>query len=173
MDPMHKRIAVTAAGMMVIILVMVVVTQRSQNGNPTKSQSPVQNQSVTGQEVIPPMNAKDVREFRVTWNGGTYIFSHRCVTGDVTGNGKTPSLNYCVGDNQLVLVDPQNKETVIDDTNIVNPSGAPILTDVSVDASGIATVAYVIDSCTLFGDCNGTSATPQLRVDLKTEKLIP
>jgi hypothetical protein len=125
-------------------------------------------------EVLPVTGPKAVREFRVTWDGKEYYFSHRCETGTIETTSKGTSgipLSYCVGKNVLVYIDATGKETVIDTTDAVNPSSVPVLFGASVDAAGAVILSYAVDSCALFGECEGIQPSwVQIRGNLTTGK---
>lgn len=92
------------------------------------------------------------------WQDKSVTFEHRCF-GTVEGVG-TPTGDsdagpgYCLGKNQLVAVDGDGNEQVMDETTLVNPSGALALQGVSSIASGrVVLVSYGVDACFTFGNC--------------------
>ncbi len=128
------------------------------------------------------LDPQTLRGYTIRWNGKTFALLQRCTSGDVqrfTTVRADVQNEICIGMNRLILsyqsVESYSlRETTLDETSTMNPSGAPALYGASVDAAGILTIDYAIDSCVMFGEC-ASSSTPHnpILFDLATMKLIP
>lgn len=117
----------------------------------------------------------DLTTVSVSWKGSSYRFIHRCLgKAAATAESAPGTPSYCLGENELVLMDAKRKETVLDETEFVNPSGLLTLVDATLVPSatnaGDVLVSYTPNFCNELG-CDQNFVT--LLVNLKTRQVRP
>lgn len=90
----------------------------------------------------------------VAWNGGVYQFTHRC-KGEVKVADQQ-SVPFCIGSNQLVVIDPTSVVKVLKTESVDSAADAPVLLSTHLvpgSQKGSLLISYTVDTCTTTNDC--------------------
>lgn len=97
---------------------------------------------------------KNFNQKTVAWNGEIFQFAHRC-KGEVKV-GTEGSVPFCIGDNQLVVINASGDVRVLNSTKITETIDAPVFLEASLingTKTGAVLLAYVTGTCLPSDSC--------------------
>lgn len=95
----------------------------------------------------------------VNWNGTVVQIAHRCNGQVKAGNKDGFGVSYCIGENQLVLIDAVSNMKVLKAQTVTTAVDAPILLDAALIPSAQKNSANVLisfskETCTTMNNCD-------------------